>query len=140
MAVKVKRIYEKPLRGDGKRVLVDRLWPRGLRKDTAAVAEWMRELAPSDRLRQWFHLHPEAWSLFRQKYLEELGTEGASEQLKLLHHIANSFANVTLLFASRDLEHNNAVVLKELLDGMRKPPRGTGPVARKTRRSQSRKF
>src|SRR5580700_4560718 len=69
--VTVKRVYEKPERSDGTRVLVDRLWPRGLSKARAAVDQWLRELAPSDALRQWFHAHPEAWQVFRKRYLKE---------------------------------------------------------------------
>jgi len=127
MAVAVKRVYEKPVRADGARVLVDRLWPRGVRKE--AVHTWLKELAPSNELRRWFHARPQRWDMFRQRYLKELSGAQAAEALEELYRLADSRSKLTLLFASRDLEHNNAVVLKQLLDGMRKPPTGTGPAA-----------
>lgn len=127
MAVAVKRVYERPLRADGARVLVDRLWPRGVRKQ--AVHTWLKELAPSDDLRRWFHARPQLWDSFRQRYLKELSRPQAAEALQELYHLAEKRSRLTLLFASRDAEHNNAVVLKQLLDGMRKPPTGTGPAA-----------
>ena len=78
MAVVVKRVYEAPSSSDGVRVLVDRLWPRGLTKEKAALKFWLRDLAPSNELRQWFHAHPEAWSMFRKRYFKELASEEAS--------------------------------------------------------------
>ncbi|MGE5725823.1 MAG: DUF488 domain-containing protein [Acidobacteriota bacterium] len=127
MAVAVKRVYEKPVRSDGARVLVDRLWPRGVRKE--AVHTWLKDLAPSDELRRWFHARPQRWDLFRQRYLKELSGEQAAEALEQLYRLAETRSKLTLLFASRDLAHNNAIVLKQLLEGMRKPPTGTGPAA-----------
>lgn len=128
--VTVKRVYEKPARGDGYRVLVDRLWPRGISKSQAALHAWLRELAPSDELRHWFHARPESWLTFRKRYLKELASPDAAEALDELYRLARSRKkNLTLLFASRNLQHNNAVVLKDLLEGMRKPPTGTGPGA-----------
>ncbi len=127
MAVAVKRVYEKPVRSDGARVLVDRLWPRGVRKE--AVHTWLKDLAPSDELRRWFHARPQRWDLFRQRYLKELSGEQAAQALEQLYRLAETRSKLTLLFASRDLAHNNAIVLKQLLDGMRKPPTGTGPAA-----------
>ena len=120
-------MYEAPARGDGTRVLVDRLWPRGLSKDRAAVDQWLRDLAPSDDLRKWFHARPDAWLMFRKRYLKELGQPESAEALDELYRLANGRKKLTLLFASRNEDRNNAVVLKELLDGMRKPPTGTGP-------------
>jgi uncharacterized protein YeaO (DUF488 family) len=125
--VTVKRVYEQPARADGTRVLVDRVWPRGLSKARAAVDQWLRDLAPSDALRQWFHAHPEAWQLFRKRYLKELARPESAAALDELYRLANRRKKLTLLFASRNEERNNAVVLKDLLDGMRKPPTGTGP-------------
>lgn len=127
MAVAVKRVYEKPVRADGARVLVDRLWPRGVRKQ--AVHAWLKDLAPSNELRRWFHARPQHWDTFRRRYLKELAGESAAGALEELYRLAETRSKLTLLFASRDLEHNNAVVLKQLLDGMRKPPTGTGPAA-----------
>ena len=129
MAVVVKRVYEKPASADGTRVLVDRLWPRGLTKQAAELDAWMRELAPSDQLRHWAHAHRESWLLFRKRYLKELARPEATEQLQRLYMLARKRKQLTLLYAFSDEEHNNAVVLKDLLDGMKKPPTGTGPAA-----------
>ena len=129
MPVAVKRVYEKPARADGSRVLVDRLWPRGLTKQEAGIDAWLRDLAPSDQLRKWFHAEPSAWTLFRRRYLKELARPEAGEALDKLYALANQRKKLTLLFASKNLERNNAVVLKDLLEGMRKPPTGTGPGA-----------
>jgi uncharacterized protein YeaO (DUF488 family) len=108
-------------------VLVDRLWPRGLTKERAAVDRWLRELAPSDALRKWFHARPGGWTAFRRRYLKELARPECAEALDELYRLANQRKRLTLLFASKNEEYNNAVVLKELLEGMRKPPTGTGP-------------
>lgn len=127
--IRVKRIYEKAVRADGTRVLVDRLWPRGVSKPQAALDAWLRDLAPSDGLRQWFHARPEAWVAFRKKYLKELAGSEAAEALDELYRLANQRKTLTLLFASKNERYNNAVVLKDLLEGMRKPPTGSGPGA-----------
>src|ERR1700678_1457692 len=129
MDVVVKRVYEAASRSDGVRVLVDRLWPRGLKKEDAAVKLWLRELAPSDELRQWFHANPGAWRMFRRRYLKELVGEAASAAVETLHHLAEGKRRVTLLYASRNEEYNNAVMLKQLLEGMRKPPSSVGRSA-----------
>src|SRR5208337_5642239 len=107
--VAVKRIYELPLRKDGTRVLVDRLWPRGLTKERAAVDAWLRDLAPSDELRQWFHQHLEAWTLFRKRYLKELARPEAGAPLEELYRLAGKSRQLTLLFASKNEVRNNAV-------------------------------
>jgi uncharacterized protein YeaO (DUF488 family) len=138
MPVVVKRVYEKPARADGARVLVDRLWPRGLTKERAALDAWLRDLAPSDGLRHWLHARPEAWLGFRRRYLKELARPEAAEALDELYRLANRRRRLTLLFASKNEEHNNAIVLRDLLDGMRKPPTGTGPAGvRATRARQA---
>jgi uncharacterized protein YeaO (DUF488 family) len=129
MNVVVKRVYEAASRADGVRVLVDRTWPRGLKKGDAAVRFWLRDLAPSDELRQWFHANPEGWRMFRRRYLKELVSTEASAAVEKLHRLAEGKRRVTLLYASRDEEHNNAVVLKELLEGMKKPPSSVGRAA-----------
>jgi uncharacterized protein YeaO (DUF488 family) len=134
MPVAVKRVYEPVSRSDGARVLVDRLWPRGLRKDAIALDEWLRELAPSDALRQWFHAQPERWTLFRKRYLKELSRPEAEKDLQKLYSLAHKRKRLTLLYASKNETHNNATVLKDLLDGMRKPPTGTGPGALRSMR------
>jgi uncharacterized protein YeaO (DUF488 family) len=137
--ITVKRVYEKPARGDGYRVLVDRLWPRGLKKSTAALHQWLRDLAPSDELRTWFHARPNQWLTFRKRYLMELALPRAADSLDELYRLASKRKNLTLLFASRNEQHNNAVVLKALLEGMRKPPTGTGPGALRSMRARQAK-
>ncbi|HVO61134.1 MAG TPA: DUF488 domain-containing protein [Terriglobales bacterium] len=128
MTVMVKRVYEPAERKDGTRVLVDRLWPRGLTKQNAAIEAWLRDLAPSNQLRKWFHAQPERWEEFRKKYLKELSAPKAQAALNKLYDV-ESQGNLTLLYASKNEEHNNATVLRDLLEGARKPPRGTGPSA-----------
>ena len=125
--VLIKRVYDEPATSDGTRVLVDRLWPRGLTKGRAALDGWLRDLAPSDELRRWYHAHPEQWQDFRKKYLRELSRPETANALDKLYRLAHGSGPLTLLFASRNQERNNAVVLKQLLSGMRKPPTGTGP-------------
>jgi uncharacterized protein YeaO (DUF488 family) len=129
MTVAIKRVYEPASLTDGTRVLVDRLWPRGLTKVKAAVDEWLRDLAPSDELRRWYHARPDHWQDFRKKYLKELSQPEAEDSLLHLYQLARKRKRVTLLFGSKNENSNNAVVLKELLNGMRKPPTGTGPGA-----------
>jgi uncharacterized protein YeaO (DUF488 family) len=130
MNLVVKRVYEAASPSDGVRVLVDRLWPRGLTKQDAAAEFWLRDLAPSNELRQWFHANPEAWRMFRKRYFKELASEEGAAAVEKLHHLAEGKRRVTLLYASRNQEHNNATVLKELLEGMRKPPSSVGRGAR----------
>jgi len=127
MAVAVKRAYEKASAADGTRVLVDRLWPRGIKKEAAALDAWLKDVAPSDELRRWIHARPELWPAFRKKYLVELAAPAASRALEELYRLASKSRQLTLVFAARDHEHNNAVVLKQLLEGMRKPPSSSGP-------------
>ena len=129
MTIAIKRVYEPVAAGDGVRVLVDRLWPRGLTKEKAAVKHWLRDLAPSNELRQWFHAKPEAWTQFRKRYLKELTTPKATAAVEKLYDLAEGKKNLTLLYASRNEERNNATVLKELLEGGRKPPSSVGRAA-----------
>ena len=128
MPVAVKRIYEKPVKADGNRVLVDRLWPRGLTKDAAALHAWLRELAPSDALRTWFHSQPAGWVQFRRRYLKELRNPECLPALERLYALSTRKTRLTLLFASKNTEQNNATVLRGLITGMKKPPTGTGPA------------
>ncbi|MCK9291791.1 MAG: DUF488 domain-containing protein [Bacteroidales bacterium] len=110
--MKIKRIYEKPSSEDGYRVLIDRLWPRGIRKEEAALNEWKKELAPSNELRKWFGHQPERFEEFKKQYVEELNKQSAAlDQLRQL----STDQEVTLLYAAKDELHNNAVVLLELL-------------------------
>jgi uncharacterized protein YeaO (DUF488 family) len=129
MPIALKRVYESPSRSDGSRILVDRLWPRGLRKNEVVLHQWLRELAPSNELRKWYHAQPERWLLFRKRYLKELSRPEAQADLQTLYQLAHKRKRLTLLYSSKNLTHNNAAVLKELLDGMRKPPNGPGPGA-----------
>ncbi|HYN14509.1 MAG TPA: DUF488 family protein [Terriglobales bacterium] len=144
MPVSVKRAYEKPSRSDGTRVLVDRLWPRGLTKQAAVLDAWLKDVAPSNELRRWFHAHPALWLAFRKKYLAELSVPAASKALQRLYELAGNSRQLTLVFASRNQEHNNAVILKQLLEGMRKPPSTSGPkgaaaTAKRAARAQRRR-
>jgi uncharacterized protein YeaO (DUF488 family) len=137
--IQIKRVYEKPGRLDGTRVLVDRLWPRGVSKTNAALHAWLKELAPSDSLRQWFHAQSVSWPVFRKRYLKELNNPEASAALAELYRLAGQRKKLTLLFAAKDEQHNNAVVLKDLLEGMRKPPTGTGRGALRAARQRQAK-
>ena len=111
--IRIKRIYDPPAPGDGRRVLVDRLWPRGVAKDDARIDEWLKEIAPSNELRKWFGHEPARLEEFRKRYREELASQG--ELLERLRSEGKQ-GTVTLLFAAKDAERNNAVVLKEMLD------------------------
>jgi uncharacterized protein YeaO (DUF488 family) len=108
----IKRIYAEPSENDGRRILVDRLWPRGLTKEKARIDLWLKDIAPSSELRKWFGHAPERWPEFKRRYAEELKTHG--EQIAMLRQEA-SLGTVTLLYGARDEEHNEAVVLLEIL-------------------------
>ena len=112
MAIVLKRAYEEPRTEDGYRVLVDRLWPRGVSKEEAQLDEWLKEAAPSDQLRKAFHGGELSWGAFRRRYLSEL--KGRREALRPLAERARR-ERVTLVFSSQNQEHNNAVVLKQYL-------------------------
>ncbi len=113
--LKVQRVYEKKEADDGKRILIDRLWPRGLRKNIAQIDEWCKELAPSTNLREWYKHDITKWEEFRKKYLEELATP---EKRKVLENIIETakYNNVTLLYSSKDADHSNAKVLEEVIN------------------------
>ena len=113
--IKLKRVYEKADRADGKRILIDRLWPRGVRKEEAHVDEWLKEIAPSDELRTWYGHKVERWKEFRARYQSELRKPLAANLLKKIRQEAKR-QTITLLFATKDSEHTNAAVLKELLE------------------------
>ncbi|HXZ80543.1 MAG TPA: DUF488 family protein [Terriglobales bacterium] len=138
MPVALKRAYEKPAPADGVRVLVDRLWPRGLNKSDVRINEWLKDLAPSNELRRWYHANPDQFAAFRKKYLDELSAPEATQALERLYALLRSGKTLTLVFASRNSEQNNATVLKQLLEGMRKPPSNTGPVKAGAGRSRAR--
>ncbi len=138
MPILLKRVYEKPSPKDGNRVLVDRLWPRGVTKRAAALDAWLKELAPSHALRRWFHARPRHWQMFRKRYLLELAQTAAEQALEELHRMAARRRPLTLVFSSRHPEHNNAAVLKQLLEGMRKPPSSSGGAAAAGLRARAR--
>jgi uncharacterized protein YeaO (DUF488 family) len=112
MTIRLKRAYEKPERTDGKRILVDRLWPRGLTKEKAAIDLWLKEVAPSTELRKWFGHDPKKWRNFRNRYRTELKQH--SDQLQLIKSKAKEGV-VTLIYGARDQEHNEAIILREFL-------------------------
>ena len=111
MSVSIKRAYEPYADSDGMRILVDKLWPRGIKKENAHIDEWLKGVAPSTELRQWFNHEVEKWPEFKQRYLTEL--EG-NESLAELKQLAKK-NHVTLVFAAKDEAHNNAVVLAKIL-------------------------
>ncbi len=112
MKLKIKRIYEKPQKEDGVRILVDRLWPRGLGKEDAQIDLWLKEIAPSDGLRKWFNHEPEKWDEFKRRYLEELGNK--TQELETIRSYIKK-GRVTLVFGAKDERYNNATALMEYL-------------------------
>jgi uncharacterized protein YeaO (DUF488 family) len=114
--IKLKRIYEPAAPSDGVRILVERLWPRGVKKTSARLDQWAKEAAPSGTLRQWFHHDSARWDEFKRRYFRELDEDEEGWKLLLT---ASSRGQVTLVYSSHDLEHNNAVALKEYLDHRR---------------------
>ncbi len=120
--ITIKRVYDPPSRDDGKRILIDRLWPRGLKKEAAHVDEWMKDIAPSSELRKWFGHDPEKWDEFKQRFFKEL--QGKQEQLERIVDFAQK-GRVTLLFGSKEERFNNASALKEYIEaGMKASERG----------------
>jgi uncharacterized protein YeaO (DUF488 family) len=115
-SIRRKRVYEPPSRADGMRVLVDRLWPRGVSRDDAAIDLWPRDIAPSEALRGWFAHDPQRWDEFRRRYANELREQAAL--LAPLRKLARE-AGITLVYAARDEARNNAVVVREVLLGRR---------------------
>lgn len=111
-----KRIYETPAETDGFRILVDRLWPRGIKKEKADVDLWAKEIAPSNELRKWFSHDPEKYDKFKELYIKELNSNPQSKKFKDLYLQKIKDLNVTLLYAAKDEKYNNAVVLKDWLD------------------------
>lgn len=118
--IRLRRIYDDPAKGEGQRILVDRVWPRGVSKDEAGLDHWFKELAPSTELRKWFGHDPKLWAAFKQKYRKELEDDDKREKLEELAGLADS-GPVTLLFGAKDTEHNQAVVLREVLEEMLQP-------------------
>lgn len=112
MSIRIKRVYDPPSSIDGERILVDRIWPRGVSRADAELADWAKDLAPSDELRKWFNHDEDRWNEFRRRYLGEL-KEHRDEARKIAEKAERK--TVTLLFAAKDEEHNNAVVLRQYL-------------------------
>ena len=115
--IQTKRVYEKPSKEDGFRILVDRLWPRGLTKEKAHVDLWMKDIAPSDELRKWFHHEEMNWSEFVKRYKSELSKK--KELLGELKKLGNKHGRLTLLFGSKDEKQNQAVILADILQGFK---------------------
>lgn len=115
MKIKIKRVYVEAKEEDGERVLVDRLWPRGLSKGKSKIDKWFKEIAPSTELRKWYGHDPEKWPEFKMRYFDELNKKRA-----LLEQFCEEFSrqSVTLLFSSKELNLNNAIALKEYLDSI----------------------
>ena len=113
MQIRLKRAYEKAEPMDGTRVLVDRLWPRGVKKEDARIDVWLKDIAPSDDLRKWFGHDPDKWDTFKKRYIGEL--EENEEAIKMLREILER-GRVTLIYGAKDEQHNNAVVLKQYLE------------------------
>lgn len=110
----IKRIYESPASEDGKRILVDRIWPRGISKAEAQLSSWMKEVAPSTELRKWFAHKPERFSEFSKRYKEELAAQEVKVYIEKLRSW-NEIGTVTLLYAAKDQKHNHALVLQDIL-------------------------
>ena len=113
MIIRLKRVYEEPSESDGTRILVDRLWPRGLAKERAKVDVWLKEIAPSTELRKWFNHEPVKWPEFKKRYQAEI-SNNTEELAALERHLANE--KVTIVYGAKDEEHNDAVVIKQYLD------------------------
>lgn len=113
ISIEIKRVYDPHAPEDGTRILVDRLWPRGLKRDQARIDLWLKDIAPSKDLRSWFGHRPERWEEFRRRYQAEL--EARPDQMKRLREAAGN-GPCTLLYAAHDTNHNNALVLKSLLE------------------------
>jgi uncharacterized protein YeaO (DUF488 family) len=111
--IHLKRAYDEPAKRDGLRILVERLWPRGVRKDRAAIDLWLKDLAPSPALREWYGHDPDKWEEFRRRYRAELEKKG--DLLVLLKHRATE-GTVTFVYAARDEQRNSALALKQYLD------------------------
>ncbi|HEX2869338.1 MAG TPA: DUF488 domain-containing protein [Ignavibacteriales bacterium] len=111
--IKLKRIYEEYEPADGYRILVDRLWPRGIKKESSHVDLWLKELGPSDELRKWFNHDPAKWQEFKKKYHSELSRK--SDLLNEIRDAEKENKNVTILYGAKDTEHNQAVVIAEML-------------------------
>lgn len=128
MSILLKRASEAASPEDGARVLVEHRRPRGIAKEALKLRAWLPVLGPSEELRHWFNERPRQWPIFRRRYLAELCTGEAGDSLIELHAIAASEPTVTLLTSAKDQEHSHAVILRDLLEGAKKPPSTSGPA------------
>lgn len=112
----LRRAYDSPTHNDGRRVLIDRLWPRGVSREDAAIDDWCKEVAPSDELRRWFDHDPDRWEEFQQRYESEL-----SDRSEEVDHLVDwsRKGRITLVYAAKDTEHNNALVLRDVIEQQR---------------------
>lgn len=117
MRINIKRVYDPPASDDGVRVLVDRVWPRGKSKDSVKIDRWLKSVAPTTRLRQWFNHEPAKWAEFKKRYFDQL-REHKAELRELLDSVDDD--TLTLVFGAKDEKHNNAVALREYLNRMRR--------------------
>ena len=113
--IKIKRVYDKPERNDGFRVLIDRIWPRGVKKEDASINLWLKEVAPSSKLRKWFNHDANKWEEFCSRYFMELDKK--KDEIDLLNEKRKN-SNLTLVFSARNVEHNNAVTLMKYLESL----------------------
>lgn len=114
--IQLKRAYDKPARNDGLRILVDRLWPRGIKKEELRLDAWAKALAPSTQLRKWFAHDPDKWPEFRKRYRTELKHAGASKLIRDLVASSKRSNTITLLYGAKDQEHNEAIILRDLFE------------------------
>ncbi len=119
--IRIKRVYSEPTPRDGMRILVDRVWPRGISKERAHITEWRKDLAPSTALRKWFGHEPARWAEFRKRYRAELVRSGMSDELQKLARLSRK-KSITLVYGAADEKHNQAVVLLELINKLTVPP------------------
>ena len=112
--IRIKRVYDLPTKEDGFRILVDRLWPRGISKEKAKLDLWMKDIAPSEPLRTWFNHEPSKWGEFQKKYKTELSVKQAA--INQIEQLEKEKGAITLVYSARDTEHNNAVALKSVLE------------------------
>jgi len=115
--IKLKRAYDPVEKSDGVRILVDRLWPRGIKKEKLQATFWMKDAAPSDELRKWFHAHPEQWDEFHTRYLKELERPAAQQALADIAQAAKK-GTVTLVYGAKNNKRNQAVILKEVIESI----------------------
>jgi uncharacterized protein YeaO (DUF488 family) len=111
--IKIKRVYDVPSKEDGYRILIDRLWPRGLTKEKAKIDLWLKEIAPSNELRKWFFHDPEKWEEFRKRYRKELANK--QELLRKIVQLEKEKGDITLLYSTKETEYNNAIALQDFL-------------------------